>query len=66
MPKVIHEVLSRVREALELCKDEVDQAGLSFASQRTYTWHAENFIRWLNDDFTPGSRFQSRRHGMAT
>jgi hypothetical protein len=29
---------------------------LSEKTVRTYTRHAETFVRWLKDDFTPGER----------
>lgn len=54
--KVSFEALREVERALEAYKEEVSRAGLAEKTVWTYTRHAETFVRWLKDDFTPGER----------
>ena len=58
MPKVNAETLKRVQDALEKYEMEVSDAPLSPNSKKTYILHARNFVRWLDDDFEPGSSFK--------
>ena len=48
--------LKEVQEALERYEEEVEHTNLMRNTQDTYLLHARNFVRWLNDDFTPGAR----------
>lgn len=45
-----------IRDAFEEYSRLVADSGLSETSQKTYLLHAGNFVRWLNDEFVPGSR----------
>ena len=44
-----------LREALELYKQEVNESELKPATRKTYLLHAENFVRWIEGNFTPGA-----------
>ena len=46
---------SKVRNALERYREEVEGASLASDTKRTYMRHAETFVRWLEGDFEPGS-----------
>ena len=48
------ECLSKVRDALEAYREEVERADLRPDTKRTYLRHAETFVRWLGGDFVPG------------
>lgn len=61
MPKVSHDILQRVRAALERYQAEVDAAPLTRSTKHTYILHAEHFVRWLDDDFEPGIQKRSNR-----
>lgn len=54
--KISKQALEEVRAALERYREEVAEAGLAPLTEKTYLHHAETFVRWLEDDFTPGSR----------
>ncbi len=56
MPKISQDCLAQVLSALERYKREVSTANLAGTTKSTYTLHADNFVRWLNDDFEPGGR----------
>lgn len=53
-PKIDPEVAVQVREYLVLYLDDVRQAPLAPSTKRTYSLHAENFVRWIEGDFEPG------------
>ena len=61
MPKVTPEVLEAVEEALTLYRDEVEASDMRFTTRRIYVNLAEAFVRWLNDEFTPGRGYATRR-----
>lgn len=48
--------LSEVEAALKEYCAEVMASDLSAASQAIYIDQASNFVRWVNGEFTPGSR----------
>jgi len=52
-------VLREVERALEQYEAEVKAAGISRDTERTYLGHTRRFVRWLNDDFTPGGTLNS-------
>ena len=56
MAKVSDSVLREVERALADYKSDVRTAGLKPSAQETYILHADHFVRWLRDDFTPGDR----------
>ena len=55
MPKVSSEVLKTVQKALVRYEAEVEDTPLAPSAKKTYLLHAENFVRWLSDDFEPGA-----------
>ncbi len=61
MAKIREAYIDEVKVALELYIDEVEESGLSKQSQTTYIDHAKQFVRWLDDDFTPGILVRGRR-----
>ena len=60
MEKVSSVSLREIREALARYRLEVETTQMTSATKRTYLLHAENFVRWLADDFNPGANV--RRH----
>ena len=60
MPKINHDALRQVQEALDRYEKEVDATSLARSSKNTYLLHAWHFVRWLNDDFEPGGTLSSR------
>ena len=46
----------KVKEALEVYRNEVEKSNLAPNTKKTYLLHSENFVRWLHEDFEPGSR----------
>ena len=55
MPKVSNKsALQQVKEALEKYRRVVESTGLQPSTKQTYLLHAENFVRWLDDEFEPG------------
>ena len=53
--RVSKSALDEIKRAFETYCSEVEKSGLRPASKSTYLLHAENFVRWLADDFKPGS-----------
>ena len=43
-----------VKDALREYQDEVNRSSLSPASKANYLSHASDFVKWLEDEFTPG------------
>ena len=62
MPKVSPHVLREVEDALEQYRKEVDATEMRQSAKTTYLLHSRNFVRWLDDDFTPGAALAERRH----
>lgn len=56
--KISAGALAEVEAALKIYTDEVLAAELSGWTKDTYVTPAANFVRWLNNEFTPGSRNQ--------
>ncbi len=56
MPKANYQVIQAVEAVLEEYKQEISSCALQPSTKATYIIHAENFVRWLKDDFKPGSR----------
>jgi len=54
--KISLTALAEVRQALEQYKTEVEKTRLKESTKQTYLIHAKDFVRWLADDFEPGSR----------
>ncbi|HWR36390.1 MAG TPA: hypothetical protein VN622_11025 [Clostridia bacterium] len=47
--------LKQIRELLNGYADDVDKSDLSTHSKAMYIGHADNFVRWIHGEFTPGS-----------
>ena len=62
MPKVSAGTLREVQAAFEEYKTAVKETLMSESSQWTYITHTEQFVRWLDDQFTPGSGMRLRRN----
>lgn len=54
MPKISAAALREVQDALEQYRNEVEISNLKHKTKKTYIRHSGTFVRWLNDDFTPG------------
>jgi hypothetical protein len=61
MPKLPTELLTQIGAALERYELEVRAAPLTQTTQDTYVLHAAHFVRWLADDFVPGSQLTGTR-----
>ena len=61
MPKISHECLKIIQEALERYIEEVENSLLSIESKKTYKEHPRNFVRWLDNDFEPGILLRGQR-----
>ena len=55
MSKINPDALKEVQDALERYREEVEQSPLSLSAKNTYLLHARQFVRWLDDNFTPGA-----------
>ena len=56
MAKLDQQTLRIIQDALKRYEQEVEATGLQLSSKHTYILHARHFVRWLDDDFVPGSR----------
>ena len=56
MPQVRPETLPEVEQALQRYIDEVEHAEIAITNRATYIRHARIFVRWLADDFEPGTK----------
>ena len=56
MPKVGPETLATIQLAFQRYTHEVNETELTEGSKYDYLRFVCQFVRWLNDDFTPGSR----------
>ena len=54
VPKISARALQEVEDAVTRYSNEVEASALTLNSKETYLLHAENFVRWLKDDFEPG------------
>lgn len=52
--KISPAALSEITEASEPYREEVEGARLTRFTKDAYLRHAENFVRWLQDDFESG------------
>ena len=60
MPKIGQAALREVQDALERYKEVVEATEMTPTSKKTYLLHAEQFVRWLSDDFAPGIRVRRK------
>lgn len=60
MPKISNDALRQVQEALDRYEEEVNGSSLARNTKATYLLHANNFVRWLDDDFEPGGTLRIR------
>ena len=58
MAKISDPAVEEVRQALRRYVAEVEASPLKQSSKWNFVLHAENFVRWLEDSFNPGSRLQ--------
>lgn len=56
MPKISPQALREVEQALREYEAEVSATKLTQPTKKTYLGHSRHFVRWLNDDFTPGEK----------
>ena len=60
MPKLNNRLLQQIRDAFCSYEEEVETTDLKQLTKKTYIVHARNFVRWLHDDFEPGSKLERR------
>ena len=68
MPDKAHvspQALSEVETALQDYIRVVETSGMALTSRKTYIIHADQFVRWLKQEFQPGVHAGNRRpkHG---
>ena len=56
MPKADRETLRKIQSAFECYKTEVKESNLRQSTTEPYIRYASYFLRWLDDDYTPGER----------
>ena len=66
MSKINREALNLVKDALDRYEHEVDATDMTPESKRTYIGHAQQFVRWLDDDFEPGVNVRRRKASNQT
>jgi hypothetical protein len=54
--QISRKALEEVEQALDRYHDAVEGTSLEEKTKRTYVRHADTFVRWLKDEFEPGSR----------
>ena len=59
------QALSEVETALQDYIRVVETSGMALTSRKTYINHADQFVRWLKQEFQPGVHAGNRRpkHG---
>lgn len=60
MAKVSENALQEVQAALEAYRREVYASALKESTKWTYMRHADTFVRWLNEDFVPGTLVEEK------
>ena len=60
MPKISQDCLTQVLRAMERYEEEVNATTMTRSTKHTYILHADQFVRWLNDEFEPGSTKKRR------
>ena len=58
MAKATGRNLQRIQDALKLYEEAIAESLMTDKSKATYIRHARHFVRWLDDDFTPGDRLR--------
>jgi uncharacterized protein (UPF0333 family) len=53
---VSRQTLQEIESAFRVYEQEVQASNLTPKTKRTYLLYSENFVKWLKDDFVPGSR----------
>jgi hypothetical protein len=48
--------MSEIETAFKEYRSKVENCGLRYTTQATYTDRAYNFLRWLKYEFEPGSK----------
>ena len=60
MTKISSDALQQVQAALRRYEEEVNSTDCTKSTKDTYMLHARHFVRWLDDDFEPGSNLRKR------
>ena len=63
--RISREAMREITEALEAYREEVEETRLRPNTKGTYLRHAENFVRWLQDDFEPEDRCDRAEKSMS-
>jgi hypothetical protein len=56
--RVTSKALQEIESAFRDYEREVESSNMTGSTKHTYLLHAENFLRWLKDEFVPGTRKQ--------
>ena len=64
--KINRDVSRVITRMLDRYTDEVETSPLKANTKRTYLLHAENFVKWLHDDFEPGGTLTGQRRRSRT
>ena len=60
MPKIPPAALVAVQKAYAQFIEEVEASPVARATKDMYTGHVRGFVRWLDDDYTPGAGIARR------
>ena len=64
--KINRDVSRVITLMLDRYTQEVKTSPLKANTKKTYLLHAENFVKWLHDDFEPGGTLTGRRRRSGT
>ena len=54
MAKISQQALKEAKEAFDRYEREIKSSKIQENARKTYLLHSFNFVRWLDDRFTPG------------
>ncbi|MCF0055132.1 hypothetical protein [Dyadobacter sp. CY356] len=53
--------LARINDLLVQYKQEIEGTTMKPLSKKTYTIHAQNFVRWISGEFVPGGNLNTKQ-----
>ena len=54
------EFLIKIQELLQEYRSEVQTSNLTNLTKKVYIDNADNFVRWISNDFVPGQKVNNR------
>ena len=59
--RISYKALAEVEQAYAEYKQVVETSSMALTSRKTYIIHADQFVRWLKQEFQPGVHVGNRR-----